>query len=100
MTRFISGRTPTTNAEAFERALVVTPGGVNSPVRAFRSVGGTPVFLASGHGPYVTDVEGTEYVDMVGQWGPALLGHAHPDVIAAAQAAVARGLGFGAASTG
>ncbi len=100
MTRFISGRTPTTNAEAFERALVVTPGGVNSPVRAFRSVGGTPVFLASGHGPYVTDVEGTEYVDLVGQWGPALLGHAHPDVIAAAHAAVDRGLGFGAASTG
>jgi glutamate-1-semialdehyde 2,1-aminomutase len=100
MTRFISGRTPTTNAEAFERALVVTPGGVNSPVRAFRSVGGTPVFLASGRGPYVTDVEGTEYVDLVGQWGPALLGHAHPDVIAAAHAAVDRGLGFGAASTG
>jgi len=105
MTRFISGRlptagTPTTNAEAFERALVVTPGGVNSPVRAFRSVGGTPVFMASGRGPYVTDVEGTEYVDLVGQWGPALLGHAHPDVIAAAHVAVDRGLGFGAASTG
>lgn len=100
MTRFVSGRTPTTNAEAFERALLVTPGGVNSPVRAFRSVGGTPVFLASGRGPYVTDVEGTEYVDLVGQWGPALLGHAHPDVIAAAHAAVDRGLGFGAASTG
>ena len=100
MTRFASGRTPTTNAEAFERALVVTPGGVNSPVRAFRSVGGTPVFMASGNGPYVTDVEGTQYVDLVGQWGPALLGHAHPDVIAAAHAAVDRGLGFGAASTG
>lgn len=100
MTRFVSGRTPTTNAEAFERALAVTPGGVNSPVRAFRSVGGTPVFLASGRGPYVTDVEGTEYVDLVGQWGPALLGHAHPSVIAAAHAAVDRGLGFGAASTG
>lgn len=100
MTRFVSGRTPTTNAEAFERALRVTPGGVNSPVRAFRSVGGTPVFLASGRGPYVTDVEGAEYVDLVGQWGPALLGHAHPEVIAAAHAAVDRGLGFGAASTG
>lgn len=100
MTRFVSGRTPTSNAEAFERALLVTPGGVNSPVRAFRSVGGTPVFLASGRGPYVTDVEGTEYVDLVGQWGPALLGHAHPDVIAAAHAAVDRGLGFGAVSTG
>lgn len=100
MTRFVSGRTPTTNAEAFERALLVTPGGVNSPVRAFRSVGGIPVFMARGRGPYVTDVEGTEYVDLVGQWGPALLGHAHPDVIAAAHAAVDRGLGFGAASTG
>lgn len=100
MTRFLSGRAPTTNAEAFERALIVTPGGVNSPVRAFRSVGGTPVFLASGRGPYVHDVEGAEYVDLVGQWGPALLGHAHPDVIAAAHAAVDRGLGFGAASTG
>lgn len=105
MTRFVSGRTPTTNtletnAGAFERALRVTPGGVNSPVRAFRAVGGTPVFLASGRGAYVTDVEGTEYVDLVGQWGPALLGHAHPEVIAAAHAAVDRGLGFGAASTG
>ena len=100
MTRLISGRTPTTNAEAFERALRVTPGGVNSPVRAFGSVGGTPVFLASGHGAYVVDVEGTEYVDLVGQWGPALLGHAHPDVIAAAHDAVGRGLGFGASSTG
>lgn len=105
MTRFLSGRTPAantllTNAGAFERALVVTPGGVNSPVRAFRSVGGTPRFLASGRGAYVTDVEGTEYVDLVGQWGPALLGHAHPDVIAAAHAAVDRGLGFGASSTG
>lgn len=100
MTRFISGRSPATNADAFARALAVTPGGVNSPVRAFRSVGGTPIFLASGHGPYVVDVEGTEYVDLVGQWGPALLGHAHPAVIAAAHAAVDRGLGFGAASVG
>lgn len=100
MTRFISGRSAATNADAFERALLVTPGGVNSPVRAFRSVGGTPVFMASGHGPYVTDVEGTEYVDLVGQWGPALLGHAHPDVIAAAHTAVDHGLGFGAASVG
>ncbi|MER3393482.1 MAG: aminotransferase class III-fold pyridoxal phosphate-dependent enzyme, partial [Microcella pacifica] len=100
MTRFVSGRTSATNAEAFERALAVSPGGVNSPVRAFGSVGGTPRFLASGRGPYVTDIEGTQYVDLVGQWGPALLGHAHPDVIAAAHAAVDRGLGFGAVSTG
>ncbi|QOD93732.1 glutamate-1-semialdehyde 2,1-aminomutase [Chryseoglobus sp. 28M-23] len=100
MTRFVSGRTSATNAEAFERALAVSPGGVNSPVRAFGSVGGTPRFLASGRGPYVTDIEGTQYVDLVGQWGPALLGHAHPDVIAAAHAAVDHGLGFGAVSTG
>ena len=104
MTRFRSGTLPasasTSNAEAFARALAVTPGGVNSPVRAFRSVGGTPVFLASGKGAWVTDIEGREYVDLVGQWGPALLGHAHPDVLAAAHAAVDRGLGFGAASLG
>ena len=100
MTRFVSGRTSATNAEAFERALAVSPGGVNSPVRAFGSVGGTPRFLASGRGPYVTDIEGTQYVDLVGQWGPALLGHAHPVVIAAAHAAVDHGLGFGAVSTG
>ena len=61
-----------------ERAQAVTPGGVNSPVRAFRAVGGHPVFFVGGQGPYVTDVDGNTYVDLVGQWGPALLGHAHP----------------------
>ena len=58
------------------------PGGVSSPVRAYGSVGGTPPFLASARGAYVTDVEGREYVDLVGSWGPALLGHAHPEVVA------------------
>lgn len=85
-----------TNATAFARAQAVLPGGVSSPVRAYGSVGGTPRFLASARGPYVTDVEGREYVDLVGSWGPAILGHSHPEVVAAVQAAAARGLSFGA----
>jgi glutamate-1-semialdehyde 2,1-aminomutase len=85
-----------TSARWLERAQQVTPGGVNSPVRAFRAVGGHPVFFTSGRGPYVTDVDGNTYVDLVGQWGPALLGHAHPAVVEAAQQAAASGLGFGA----
>ena len=90
----------TTNAEEFARAQAVMPGGVSSPVRAYRSVGGTPRFLVSGEGPYVTDVEGRRYVDLVGSWGPALLGHAHPAVVSAVQEAAARGLGFGASTPG
>ncbi|MCU0278360.1 MAG: glutamate-1-semialdehyde 2,1-aminomutase [Candidatus Nanopelagicales bacterium] len=85
-----------TSQRWLERAQVVTPGGVNSPVRAFRAVGGHPVFFTSGRGPYVTDVDGNTYVDLVGQWGPALLGHAHPAVVEAVQRAAASGLGFGA----
>ena len=88
------------SAEAFERAQAVIPGGVNSPVRAYGSVGGTPRFIASAHGAYVRDVDGAEYVDLVGSWGPALLGHAHPEVVAAVQEAAARGLGFGAPTVG
>lgn len=84
------------SAAAFERAQGVIPGGVNSPVRAYRSVGGTPRFLASARGAYVTDVDGREYVDLVGSWGPALLGHAHPAVVEAVRQAAARGLSFGA----
>ena len=79
----------------FERALAVAPGGVNSPVRAFRAVGGTPVFMASGSGPWITDVDGRTYVDLVCSWGPMILGHAHPQVVAAVQEAVGRGLSFG-----
>jgi len=90
----------TTNEEAFARARAVLPGGVNSPVRAFGSVGGSPRSLVSARGAYVTDVEGTEYVDLVGAWGPAILGHAHPEVIRAVQDAAARGLGFGASTPG
>ncbi|GAA1864984.1 glutamate-1-semialdehyde 2,1-aminomutase [Myceligenerans crystallogenes] len=84
------------NNDAFLRAQQVIPGGVSSPVRAYRSVGGDPRFLASARGAYVTDVAGREYVDLVCSWGPALLGHAHPDVVAAVQEAASRGLSFGA----
>jgi glutamate-1-semialdehyde 2,1-aminomutase len=83
------------SAALMERARVVTPGGVNSPVRAFHAVGGTPRFMASGAGALLTDVDGNEYVDLVCSWGPMLLGHAHPEVVAAATAAVARGTSFG-----
>ncbi|HYJ77786.1 MAG TPA: glutamate-1-semialdehyde 2,1-aminomutase, partial [Actinomycetes bacterium] len=82
------------------RALAVTPGGVNSPVRAFRAVGGTPRFMASGRGPYLVDADGREYVDLVCSWGPLLLGHAHPAIVDAVQAAVARGTSFGTPTQG
>ncbi|GAA1956555.1 glutamate-1-semialdehyde 2,1-aminomutase [Agromyces allii] len=88
----------TTNAEFFARAQAAIPGGVNSPVRAFRSVGGTPRFLVSAKGAYVTDVEGREYVDLVAGWGPAILGHADPRVIEAVTDAAARGLSFGSST--
>src|SRR5262245_39499487 len=84
----------------FDRAAVVTPGGVNSPVRAFRAVGGTPRFMVSGTGPYLTDADGREYVDLVCSWGPMILGHSHPQVIAAVQEAVARGTSFGTPGEG
>ncbi|GAO09319.1 putative glutamate-1-semialdehyde 2,1-aminomutase [Streptomyces lydicamycinicus] len=84
----------------FDRASVVTPGGVNSPVRAFRAVGGTPRFMVSGAGPYLTDADGREYVDLVCSWGPMILGHSHPEVIAAVQEAVARGTSFGTPGAG
>ena len=90
----------TTNAAEFARARAAMPGGVNSPVRAFGSVGATPRFFVSASGPRVTDVEGREYVDLVGSWGPAILGHAHPAVVKAVQDAAARGLGFGASTPG
>lgn len=85
-----------TNKELFEQANKVIPGGVNSPVRAFRSVGGDPVFIHSAEGCQVKDEDGREYIDYVGSWGPMILGHAHPDVIAAVQARAAQGLSFGA----
>jgi glutamate-1-semialdehyde 2,1-aminomutase len=84
----------------FHRACAVTPGGVNSPVRAFGSVGGEPVFMASGRGAYLTDVSGTELVDLVCSWGPMILGHAHPEVVAAVTAAAGRGTSFGTVTPG
>ena len=85
-----------TNDELFERARRVIPGGVNSPVRAFRAVGGTPRFIVRGDGPYLFDNEGTRYIDYIGSWGPMILGHRHPAVQAAVHAAVDEGLSFGA----
>jgi glutamate-1-semialdehyde 2,1-aminomutase len=79
----------------FEAACRVIPGGVNSPVRAFRGVGGDPRFMARGQGPYLWDVDGQRYIDYVGSWGPLVVGHAHPRVVAAVQEAVSRGLSFG-----
>jgi len=84
----------------FHRACAVTPGGVNSPVRAFGSVGGEPVFMASGRGACLTDVSGTELVDLVCSWGPMILGHAHPEVVAAVTAAAGRGTSFGTVTPG
>jgi len=86
----------TRNAELFERACRSIPGGVNSPVRAFRSVGGTPRFVARANGPYFWDEEGTRYIDYICSWGPAILGHAHPKVVKAVQDAAVGGLSFGA----
>ncbi len=82
----------------FDRARAVMPGGVSSPVRAFGAVGGTPRFVARAQGAWITDVEGRSYVDLVSGWGPAILGHAHPEVVAAVQRAVACGPSFGAPS--
>ncbi|WP_083501913.1 glutamate-1-semialdehyde 2,1-aminomutase [Sphaerimonospora mesophila] len=92
-------RTQTSEA-LFARAGEIVPGGVNSPVRAFGAVGGTPRFMASGQGPYVTDVDGNRYVDLVCSWGPMILGHRHPGVVAAVEEAVARGFSFGTATEG
>lgn len=87
---------PTESATLFESARRVIPGGVNSPVRAFGSVGGTPVFVASAKGARITDTEGRDYIDYVGSWGPMVLGHAHPEVIEAVREAALDGLSFGA----
>src|SRR5690606_31496126 len=79
----------------FDRASAVTPGGVNSPVRAFNAVGGTPRFITAAEGAWLTDADGNRYVDLICSWGPMLLGHAHPEVRAAVEAAVARGTSYG-----
>jgi glutamate-1-semialdehyde 2,1-aminomutase len=84
----------------FDRAQAIVPGGVNSPVRAFRAVGGTPRFMAQGSGPWLTDVDGRRYVDLVCSWGPLIHGHAHPEIIAAVQQAAALGTSFGTPTAG
>jgi glutamate-1-semialdehyde 2,1-aminomutase len=93
-----SATTPATTAASealFERARAVTPGGVNSPVRAFNAVGGTPRFITSASGAWLTDADGNDYVDLICSWGPMLMGHAHPDVQAAVAGAAARGTSYG-----
>jgi glutamate-1-semialdehyde 2,1-aminomutase len=82
--------------ELFRRAVEKIPGGVNSPVRAFRSVGGQPVFIARGQGSHLFDVDGNEYIDYVGSWGPLILGHRHPEILAALERALEIGTSFGA----
>src|SRR5437899_8139477 len=82
--------------EAYDRACRVTPGGVNSPARAFGAVGGQPLFIARGEGPYLYDVDGNQYLDYVGSWGPLILGHAHPRVVRAVEEALHKGASFGA----
>jgi glutamate-1-semialdehyde 2,1-aminomutase len=86
--------------ELYARALEVMPGGVNSPVRAMRSIGRDPIFIASGHGSRLRDVDGNEYIDWVSSWGPLILGHAHPAVLAAVNEAAARGTTYGAPTEG
>jgi len=88
------------SADLFRRAAAVTPGGVNSPVRAFGTVGGVPRFMASGRGPYLTDVDGRTYVDLVCSWGPLILGHAHPAVVGAVTRAAGHGTSFGTTTPG
>jgi glutamate-1-semialdehyde 2,1-aminomutase len=91
-----TGRGTTRSAALFERARRVIPGGVNSPVRAFRAVGGTPRFIARAQGAYLWDADGERYIDYLGSWGPMILGHGHPSVIEAVERAIRDGLSFGA----
>jgi len=88
------------NASLFERACQTIPGGVNSPVRAFRSVGGVPRFVTRAQGPYIWDAEDKRYIDYVGSWGPAILGHAHPEIVRVVQETAVNGLSFGAPTEG
>src|ERR1043165_1431151 len=84
------------NDSLFERAQRVIPGGVNSPVRAFRAVGGTPRFITRGEGVHIVDADGRRYIDYIGSWGPMILGHGHPAVLEAVQKAALEGFSFGA----
>ena len=91
-----SASSPDRNADLFQRAQALIPGGVNSPVRAFKAVGGTPRFIERAQGAYVWDANGDRYIDYVGSWGPMILGHNHPAVIEAVHKALEQGLSFGA----
>src|SRR4249919_4131717 len=86
----------TVSEKLFQRAQKLIPGGVNSPVRAFRGVGGSPPFIARGEGSHLFDVDGNEYIDYVGSWVPLLLGHRHPEILAALEGALGIGTSFGA----
>lgn len=88
----------TKSQELFTKAQNYIPGGVNSPVRAYQSVGGTPPFITKGEGPYLYDEDGLRYIDYVNSWGPILLGHNHPDILQAVISAAQDGLSFGAAT--
>ena len=90
----------TNSLEAFKQACEYIPGGVNAPVRAFRSVDNDPVFISSANGSKITDIDGNEYIDYVCSWGPMILGHSHPAVIASIQAACEKGTSFGAPTLG
>ncbi|MEU6541385.1 glutamate-1-semialdehyde 2,1-aminomutase [Streptomyces sp. NPDC047000] len=96
----LDGAARAASAPLFARAAAVIPGGVNSPVRAFGSVGGTPVFMASAHGPYLVDTDDREYVDLICSWGPMILGHRHPAVLEAVRTALDAGTSFGTATEG
>jgi len=96
MSEKIGRRSETRSRQAFEEAKTVLPGGVNSPVRAFKSVGLTPVYVERGAGSRIYDIDGNEYIDYVGSWGPLIMGHAHPEVVRALQEATAKGTSFGA----
>lgn len=91
-----TGMNTQTSDRLFTEACVLLPGGVSSPVRAFRAVGGRPIFVERGDGAYLVDVDGNRYVDYIMSWGPLILGHAHPSVVAALQEAVLRGTSYGA----
>src|SRR5438477_339619 len=86
----------TRSQQLFERAQLSIPGGVNSPVRAYRSVGGTPPFIERGEGSHIFDADGNEYIDYIGSWGPLILGHRHPEILSALNHALSRGTSFGA----
>ena len=94
----VLSRDISTSIRLFEEAEKILPGGVNSPVRAFRAVGGQPLFIEKGEGAYLFDVDGNRYVDYVLSWGPLILGHAHPSVVEALNEAVQRGTSYGAPS--